>query len=263
MTGQQLWSSLPHAESYTGTLLAQLQRAHVPTTVDPQSTKAAPHATVQFLLPILILVTLFAFFMMLARDQGAAFAAFSKWSGSGQKPGEGTFTFADVAGAPEALVELREICDYLEHPARYARLGALAPKGILLVGPPGTGKTLLARAVAGEAQANFFSLSGSEFVESLVGVGAARMRDLFRQARDQAPAIIFIDELDAVGRQRAPAWARSRRARADAQPDARRDGRFLRGVWRGHHGGDQSAGHPRQRPATAGPVRPPGRRRRT
>ena len=99
-------------------------------------------------------------------------------------------------------VELREFVDYLEDPSKYADLGARAPKGVLLVGPPGTGKTLLARAVAGEAAANFFSISGSEFVESLVGVGAARVRDLFRQARDAAPAIIFIDELDAVGRQR-------------------------------------------------------------
>src|SRR5262249_22020308 len=98
--------------------------------------------------------------------------------------------------------ELREICDYLEAPARYAQLGARAPKGVLLVGPPGTGKTLLARAVAGEAKANFFSLSGSEFVESLVGVGAARVRDLFRHARRAAPAIIFIDEPAAGGRER-------------------------------------------------------------
>jgi cell division protease FtsH len=202
-TGDQLWASYPHADSYTGSLLAQLQHKHVPTTIDSQAGKAALRATVQFLIPILILVTLFAFFMTLVRDQGgAAFAAFSKWTGKGQAPGEGRFTFADVAGAPEALIELREICDYLENPARYARLGARAPKGVLLVGPPGTGKTLLARAVAGEAKANFFSLSGSEFVESLVGVGAARVRDLFRQARSSAPAIIFVDELDAVGRQR-------------------------------------------------------------
>ena len=200
--GQQVWAAYPHADPYTGTLLAQLQRHHVPTTVNPQSHKTSLRLVVQFLLPILILVTLFAFFMTLARDQGAAFAAFSKWTGGGQKPGEGQFTFGDVAGAPEALIELREICDYLENPARYARLGARAPKGVLLVGPPGTGKTLLARAVAGEAKANFFNLSGSEFVESLVGVGAARVRDLFRQARGQAPAIIFVDELDAVGRQR-------------------------------------------------------------
>jgi cell division protease FtsH len=202
LTGEALWASYPESNSYTGTLLALLQSKHVVTSVDSQGGRANLHATVQFLLPILILVTLFAFFMTLLKDQGAAFAAFSKWSGQGQKAGEGRFTFADVAGAPEALVELREICDYLENPGRYANLGARAPKGVLLVGPPGTGKTLLARAVAGEAAANFFSLSGSEFVESLVGVGAARVRDLFRQARELAPAIIFIDELDAVGRQR-------------------------------------------------------------
>src|SRR4029077_7973574 len=124
----------------------------VPTTVDPQSEKPTLRAVVQFLLPILILVTLFAFFMTLSRDQGAAFAAFSKWTGQGKKPGEGHFTFADVAGAPEALIELREICDYLENPGRYAKLGARGPKGVMLVGPPGTGKTLLARAVAGEAK---------------------------------------------------------------------------------------------------------------
>jgi cell division protease FtsH len=202
LSGEQLWASYPQSDSYTGTLLALLQRKHVSTSVDAQSGKASLHATVQFLLPILILVTLFALFMTLAKDQGAAFAAFSKWTKSGQKPGEGRFTFADVAGAPEALIELGEVCDYLENPGRYATLGAKAPKGVILTGPPGTGKTLLARAVAGEAQANFFSLSGSEFVESLVGVGAARVRDLFSQAREAAPAIIFIDELDAVGRQR-------------------------------------------------------------
>src|ERR1022692_637066 len=157
---QALWASYPHSDSYTGTLIALLQRKHVPTTVNPQSGKATLHATVQFLLPILILVTLFAFFMTLVREQGAAFAAFSKWSGSEQKAGEGRTTFADVAGAPEALIELGEVCDYLENPGRYARLGAKAPKGVILTGPPGTGKTLLARAV------------------------------------------IFIDELDAIGRQR-------------------------------------------------------------
>jgi cell division protease FtsH len=201
--GGQFWSAYPHTGSYTANLLNTLQNAHVPTIVVPQSGKPLLNSVVQFLLPILILVTLFAFFMTLAREKGgAAFASFSKWTGRGEKAHSGEFTFSDVAGAPEALIELGEICDYLEAPARYARLGARAPKGVLLVGPPGTGKTLLARAVAGEAKANFFSLSGSEFVESLVGVGAARVRDLFRQARRAAPAIIFIDELDAVGRQR-------------------------------------------------------------
>jgi cell division protease FtsH len=111
-------------------------------------------------------------------------------------------TFADVAGVDEARHELEEVVDFLKHPQEYGRLGAHIPKGVLLVGPPGTGKTLLAKAVAGEAGVPFFSISGSEFVEMFVGVGAARVRDLFEQARTMAPAIIFIDELDALGRAR-------------------------------------------------------------
>jgi cell division protease FtsH len=111
-------------------------------------------------------------------------------------------TFADVAGVDEAKAELQEVVEFLKDPKRYGRLGARIPKGVLLVGPPGTGKTLLARAVAGEAGVAFFSISGSEFVEMFVGVGAARVRDLFEQARQKAPAIIFIDELDALGRAR-------------------------------------------------------------
>jgi cell division protease FtsH len=201
-SGQQLWTSYPHADAFTSELLSLLLAHHVPTTVDPQSGKPTLRAVVQFLLPILILVTLFGLITLIARESGGAIAAFSKWTGRKQKAGSGRVTFGDVAGAPEALIELREITDYLENPGRYAELGARAPKGVILTGPPGTGKTLLARAVAGEAKANFFSISGSEFVESLVGVGAARVRDLFAQARDAAPAIIFIDELDAVGRQR-------------------------------------------------------------
>jgi len=113
-------------------------------------------------------------------------------------------TFDDVAGVDEAKEELTEIVNYLKNPQDYGRLGGRAPKGVLLVGPPGTGKTLLARAVAGEAGVPFFSISGSEFVEMFVGVGAARVRDLFDQARKHAPAIIFIDELDALGRARSP-----------------------------------------------------------
>jgi cell division protease FtsH len=113
-------------------------------------------------------------------------------------------TFADVAGVDEAKFELQEVVSFLKDPKSYARLGAHVPKGILLVGPPGTGKTLLARAVAGEAGVAFFSISGSEFVEMFVGVGAARVRDLFEQARKAAPCIIFIDELDALGRSRSP-----------------------------------------------------------
>jgi cell division protease FtsH len=116
-------------------------------------------------------------------------------------------TFADVAGYEGAKVEIREVVDFLQHPDRYARAGAMAPRGVLMVGPPGTGKTLLARAVAGEANVPFFSVSGSSFVELFVGVGAARVRDLFAEARKRAPAIIFIDEIDAIGQRRAGSGA--------------------------------------------------------
>ena len=111
-------------------------------------------------------------------------------------------TFADVAGADEAKAELKEEVDFLTNPGKYHDMGARIPKGVLLVGPPGTGKTLMARAVAGEAAVPFFSINASEFVEMFVGVGASRVRDLFRQAKEAAPAILFIDELDAVGRRR-------------------------------------------------------------
>src|SRR5690606_8032626 len=114
-------------------------------------------------------------------------------------------TFEDVAGIEEAENELVEIVDFLKNPEKYTRLGGTAPKGVLLVGAPGTGKTLLARAVAGEADVPFFSMSGSEFVEMIVGVGASRVRDLFQEARKHAPAIIFIDEIDSIGRARGQA----------------------------------------------------------
>jgi cell division protease FtsH len=128
---------------------------------------------------------------------------FRKEQGAPLRPGEGhEVTFDDVAGIDEAENELVEIVDFLRDPPKYTRLGGTAPKGVLLVGAPGTGKTLLARAVAGEAGVPFFSMSGSEFVEMIVGVGAARVRDLFKQARESAPAIVFIDELDAIGRAR-------------------------------------------------------------
>ena len=118
------------------------------------------------------------------------------------KPTGDRVTFADVAGIEEAKAELSEVVDFLRNPDKYIKLGARIPRGVLLSGPPGTGKTLLARAVAGEANAPFFSQSASEFVEAIVGVGASRVRDLFEQAKAAAPAIIFIDELDAIGRSR-------------------------------------------------------------
>jgi cell division protease FtsH len=115
---------------------------------------------------------------------------------------QGKVTFADVAGVDEAKQDLEEIVDYLREPQKYQRLGGKIPRGVLLVGPPGTGKTLLARAVAGEANVPFFTISGSDFVEMFVGVGASRVRDMFEQAKKSSPCIIFIDEIDAVGRHR-------------------------------------------------------------
>jgi cell division protease FtsH len=202
----EYWAAYPESGAQTQSLLQSLSRAGVLVTVDQQSGKALRQIVVQFLIPILLLVCLFAFFMRISAEDGAGgIAAFSEFTGKGRKKGKGkteAITFADVAGAGEAVAELREIRDYLNDPSRYLDVGAAAPKGVLLVGPPGTGKTLLAKAVAGEADASFFSLSGSDFVESLVGVGAARVRDLFAKARKAAPAIIFIDEFDAAGRKR-------------------------------------------------------------
>ncbi len=159
--------------------------------------------------PALLLIGLYVwFYRRLAKTGGGFPGMLSGLGKSGARrfdPDEGErVTFDDVAGIDEAEKELIEVVDYLKNPEKYARLGARAPKGILLVGPPGTGKTLLAKAVAGEAGVPFFSMAGSEFVEMIVGVGAARVRDLFRQAREHAPAIIFIDELDSIGRARGP-----------------------------------------------------------
>jgi cell division protease FtsH len=203
---QHLWAAYPASGAQTQQLANELYDSGATVSVDQQSGKPTRAIIVQFLIPILLLVCLFSLFTRLGADGGAGgIAGFSQFTGKGRKKGKGTsdrITFADVAGAGEAVAELKEIRDYLADPSKYLVVGAAAPKGVLLVGPPGTGKTLLAKAVAGEADAAFFSLSGSDFVESLVGVGAARVRDLFRKARKAAPAIIFIDELDAAGRKR-------------------------------------------------------------
>jgi cell division protease FtsH len=203
---RRLWASYPASGAITQQLLKELSASGALVTVDQQTGKPTEAIIVQFLIPILLLVCLFSLFTRQGAEGAAGgLAAFSEFTGKGRKKGKGSLdriTFADVAGAGEALAELREIRDYLQDPSKYLVVGAAAPKGVLLVGPPGTGKTLLAKAVAGEADAAFFSVSGSDFVESLVGVGAARVRDLFRKARKVAPAIIFIDELDAAGRKR-------------------------------------------------------------
>jgi cell division protease FtsH len=157
-----------------------------------------------WVLPALVFFAIWSMFMRrLAGQQGVGgLMSIGKSKAKVYVESDTKITFDEVAGVDEAKAELQEVVNFLKEPAGYARLGARIPKGILLVGPPGTGKTLLARAVAGEARVPFFSISGSEFVEMFVGVGAARVRDLFEQARSHAPCIIFIDELDALGRAR-------------------------------------------------------------
>ncbi len=153
-------------------------------------------------LPILLLVGVWFFIMQQTQGGGGKVMNFGKSKAKMHGEGKVNVTFKDVAGEDEAKQELEEVVDFLKAPSKYNAIGAKIPKGVLLYGPPGTGKTLLARAVAGEAGVPFFSISGSDFVEMFVGVGASRVRDLFAQAKKNAPCIIFIDEIDAVGRQR-------------------------------------------------------------
>ena len=157
---------------------------------------------IPFLIMILLLVAFWFFFMRQQMGGNNKVMNFGKAHARTVTDDKNRVTFAQVAGADEEKEELREIVEFLKHSDRFMQLGARIPKGVLLIGPPGTGKTLLAKAVAGEAGVPFFSISGSDFVEMFVGVGASRVRDLFEQAKRNAPAIIFIDEIDAVGRQR-------------------------------------------------------------
>ncbi|MFZ2392469.1 ATP-dependent metallopeptidase FtsH/Yme1/Tma family protein, partial [Rhodoferax sp.] len=183
-------------------LAARLDKYQVPYTRVVESTWLKNLAS--WIVPSLVFFGLWFFlFRSFANKQGmGGFLSIGKSRAKIYVQTNTGVTFADVAGVDEARHELEEVVDFLKHPQEYGRLGAHIPKGVLLVGPPGTGKTLLAKAVAGEAGVPFFSISGSEFVEMFVGVGAARVRDLFEQARKMAPAIIFIDELDALGRAR-------------------------------------------------------------
>jgi cell division protease FtsH len=183
-----------------------LDRQNIVINAEPPDTGRSLLATL--LLGFLPTILLVGFFVWFARRQmgggGGVLGGFGRSTARRVKPGEQErVTFDDVAGIDDAEEELVEVVDFLKNPQRYTKLGARVPRGALLYGPPGTGKTLLARAVAGEADAAFFSMSASEFVEAIVGVGASRVRDLFKQAKEAAPAIVFIDELDAIGRSRA------------------------------------------------------------
>ena len=187
---------------YDPQMVTELRKAGVNITVKPQERGILFSIMMNFL-PILLLVSVWIFFMRQMQGGGKGGAmGFGKSKARLLTVRQGKVTFADVAGVDEAKEELEEIVEYLQDPSKFQRLGGKIPKGALLVGPPGTGKTLLARAIAGEAGVPFFTISGSDFVEMFVGVGASRVRDMFEQAKKNAPCIIFIDEIDAVGRSR-------------------------------------------------------------
>ena len=183
-------------------LLNKLNDGNVTITAKPPEQPSWWMSLLSNLLPIVILIGVW--FWMMNQTQGGGGRVMSFGKSRAKMTGEGQVhvNFNDVAGEGEAKEELSEVVDFLKNPGRYTAIGAKIPKGVLLVGPPGTGKTLLAKAVAGEAKVPFFSISGSDFVEMFVGVGASRVRDLFAQAKKNAPCIVFIDEIDAVGRQR-------------------------------------------------------------
>ncbi|MCC8066446.1 MAG: ATP-dependent metallopeptidase FtsH/Yme1/Tma family protein, partial [Clostridiales bacterium] len=194
---------------YTGNpddpnLVARLDQAGVAFTWNiPDTTSSLIWSVVISFLPLLIIWVIFAFAMRrMTGSGGGGVMGVGKSKAKVYIQKETGVTFKDVAGQDEAKESLQEVVDFLENPGKYTEIGAKLPKGALLVGPPGTGKTLLARAVAGEAKCPFFSLSGSDFVEMFVGVGASRVRDLFEEAKKNAPCIIFIDEIDAVAKSR-------------------------------------------------------------
>jgi len=185
-----------------GVTPAQLSPDNVMVEVKPPSLLSGLLSVLAYTLPLLIVLGVMWFIFRQAQGSNNAAMSFGKSRArmfSGEHP---TVTFDDVAGAEEAKEELKEVVEFLKEPQKFIQLGARIPKGVLLVGPPGTGKTLMAKAVSGEAGVPFFSISGSEFVEMFVGVGASRVRDLFDQAKRHSPCIVFVDEIDAVGRQR-------------------------------------------------------------
>ncbi|MFL6265649.1 MAG: ATP-dependent metallopeptidase FtsH/Yme1/Tma family protein, partial [Actinomycetes bacterium] len=190
-----------YAEQQGKDLFNMLEEKGIPARVDPRGQSVLVQILIQ-LLPFAVLLLLFFFLMQQMQGGGNRVMSFGKSKARLVTKDQPKITFNDVAGVDEAVEELQEIKEFLENPAKFQAMGAKIPKGVLLFGPPGTGKTLLARAVAGEAGVPFFSISGSDFVEMFVGVGASRVRDLFEQAKANAPAIVFVDEIDAVGRQR-------------------------------------------------------------
>ena len=179
----------------------QLKKAGVPYNIESEKSSAL-FSVLEYILPFLLFIGFWIFLMNQVQGGGTKVMSFGKSRAKRLSADSPKITFRDVAGVDEAVEELHEIKEFLENPKKFQALGARIPTGVLLYGPPGTGKTLLARAVAGEAGVPFFSISGSDFVEMFVGVGASRVRDLFEQAKQNSPCIIFMDEIDAVGRHR-------------------------------------------------------------
>ncbi len=206
--GKKVYGKLMNGKEFTTyilpedrDLLALLKKQNIKINVRPENQNNWVTNFLISWLPFIVLIFLWVLFLRQVQPSNKPFS-FAKSRARLIKEGETKVTFKDVAGVEEAKEELQEVVEFLKNPQKFTRLGARIPKGILLVGPPGTGKTLLAKAIAGEAGVPFFSISGSDFVEMFVGVGAARVRDLFAQAKAHAPCIIFIDEIDAVGRMR-------------------------------------------------------------
>ena len=198
-SGQQFASNKPEDPS----LVQRLIDHHIDFNSEPADDGISPLLGVLLnWVPMLLLIGVWIFIMRQMQSGGGKAMGFGKSRAKLLTERQGRVTFEDVAGVDEAKDDLKEIVDFLKDPQKFQRLGGRIPKGVLLVGPPGTGKTLLARAIAGEANVPFFSISGSEFVEMFVGVGASRVRDMFEQAKKNAPCIVFIDEIDAVGRHR-------------------------------------------------------------
>jgi cell division protease FtsH len=201
------WVTYPKSDTATSLLMQLLTDAGSRVAVNAQTRKAEMHIVTTLVLPLVILANLFVLLFTANRGSTSGIGEVETFGSIGKgrfnRRRKTPVTFSQVAGADEAIEELKDVRDYLADPERYKLLGATPPRGVLLIGPPGCGKTLLAKAVAGEVGVPFFSVAGAEFVESLVGVGAARVRDLFRRVRAVAPAVVFIDELDAAGRKRA------------------------------------------------------------
>ncbi|SNZ18176.1 membrane protease FtsH catalytic subunit [Terribacillus aidingensis] len=198
----QFQTEVPQNEQLMDEILAAAGEQNVKLNADEEPQPSFWQTLLSTLFPVLLIILVFLFFMSQAQGGGSRVMNFGKSKAKMYSEEKKKVKFRDVAGADEEKQELVEVVDFLKDPRKFSAVGARIPKGVLLVGPPGTGKTLLARAVAGEAGVPFFSISGSDFVEMFVGVGASRVRDLFENAKKNSPCIIFIDEIDAVGRQR-------------------------------------------------------------